>query len=105
MIRLCLVEDRKMQNALPGTNQKWYHQLYRNCNHFANDLCERLTGKPAPEWVNRLAWIADKAKFLLPPGLESLNESPVTDPANQNSAPISADTRTNRQDSDPDSDD
>ena len=28
-----------------------YHLLERNCNHFSNELCLKLTGKPAPLWV------------------------------------------------------
>ena len=50
----------------------------RNCNHFASDLCERLTGSPAPEWVNRLAWVGEKAKFLLPKGFTAPTAAPVT---------------------------
>ena len=52
--------------------------MRRNCNHFASDLCERLTGKPAPEWVNRLAWVGEKAKFLLPTGFDTPMAAPVT---------------------------
>ena len=40
-----------------------YHLLERNCNHFSNELCLKLTGKPAPLWV-----------ILLVP------ESPLSDP-------------------------
>ena len=32
-----------------------YHLLQRNCNHFSNDLCRKLTGKEAPLWVSQLA--------------------------------------------------
>ncbi|KAH9613981.1 hypothetical protein KSS87_017062 [Heliosperma pusillum] len=32
-----------------------YHLISKNCNHFCNDLCIRLTAKPIPSWVNRLA--------------------------------------------------
>lgn len=32
-----------------------YHLIVKNCNHFTADACQRLTGKPVPGWVNRLA--------------------------------------------------
>lgn len=32
-----------------------YNLITRNCNHFCNDLCMRLTSKQIPNWVNRLA--------------------------------------------------
>ncbi|KAI3684348.1 hypothetical protein L6452_33571 [Arctium lappa] len=32
-----------------------YNMITRNCNHFCNDVCIRLTGKPIPNWINRLA--------------------------------------------------
>ncbi|KAK2968051.1 hypothetical protein RJ640_001290 [Escallonia rubra] len=32
-----------------------YNLIAKNCNHFCNDACLRLTGKPIPNWVNRLA--------------------------------------------------
>lgn len=32
-----------------------YHLISKNCNHFTNDVCINLTGKPIPGWVNRLA--------------------------------------------------
>lgn len=32
-----------------------YHLLQRNCNHFSNDLCRKLTGKEAPLWVSQSA--------------------------------------------------
>ena len=31
-----------------------YHLLQRNCNHFSDALCKRLTGQPAPTWVRGL---------------------------------------------------
>lgn len=35
-----------------------YHLLYRNCNHFCEDLCARLTGRKPPTWVRRAAALA-----------------------------------------------
>ncbi|CAK9185010.1 unnamed protein product [Ilex paraguariensis] len=32
-----------------------YHLIAKNCNHFTDEVCMHLTGKPIPGWVNRLA--------------------------------------------------
>ena len=34
-----------------------YNLIARNCNHFCNDACVRLTGNAIPSWINRLAKI------------------------------------------------
>lgn len=34
-----------------------YNLITKNCNHFCNDVCIRLTGERIPSWVNRLARI------------------------------------------------
>lgn len=39
-----------------------YNLITKNCNHFCNDACVRLTGNAIPSWVNRLARIG-KALF------------------------------------------
>ena len=35
-----------------------YHLLERNCNHFSDELCHKLTGHHAPPWVCVLSDIA-----------------------------------------------
>ncbi|KAI9886725.1 MAG: protein translocase subunit [Watsoniomyces obsoletus] len=35
-----------------------YNLLHRNCNHFTDALCRRLTSRPAPGFLNRAASIA-----------------------------------------------
>jgi hypothetical protein len=47
-----------------------YHLIAKNCNHFTDDLCQRLTGKSIPGWVNRLARIGYTCNCLLPEGLQ-----------------------------------
>lgn len=32
-----------------------YQVISKNCNHFTDDICLKLTGRPIPGWVNRLA--------------------------------------------------
>lgn len=34
-----------------------YHLVAKNCNHFCEDICYKLTGNRIPKWVNRLARI------------------------------------------------
>nr|XP_024381526.1 deSI-like protein At4g17486 [Physcomitrium patens]XP_024381527.1 deSI-like protein At4g17486 [Physcomitrium patens]XP_024381528.1 deSI-like protein At4g17486 [Physcomitrium patens]XP_024381529.1 deSI-like protein At4g17486 [Physcomitrium patens]PNR50826.1 hypothetical protein PHYPA_010012 [Physcomitrium patens] len=47
-----------------------YHLIVKNCNHFSDDVCRRLTGKPIPGWVNRLARVGYMCNCLLPEGLQ-----------------------------------
>lgn len=43
-----------------------YHLIAKNCNHFADEVCLRLTGKPIPGWVNRLARVGEDHDGLSP---------------------------------------
>lgn len=47
-----------------------YHLIYKNCNHFTDDISSRLTGKHVPGWVNRLARIGAICSCLLPESLQ-----------------------------------
>lgn len=51
-----------------------YNLISKNCNHFTDDVCKNLTGKPIPGWVNRLARVGSVFDCLLP---ESVQVSPV----------------------------
>ncbi|KAL6509524.1 hypothetical protein OROGR_022834 [Orobanche gracilis] len=51
-----------------------YNLITKNCNHFCNDVCLRLTGKSIPRWVNRLARLGLFCNCVLPAGL---NETKV----------------------------
>ncbi|KAH6854212.1 PPPDE putative peptidase domain-containing protein [Chaetomium sp. MPI-CAGE-AT-0009] len=43
-----------------------YNLLTRNCNHFTSYLCERLTGEPAPGFLNRAASIGLALPCVVP---------------------------------------
>ncbi|KAL8113583.1 deSI-like protein At4g17486 [Apium graveolens] len=51
-----------------------YNLITKNCNHFCNDACLKLIGKPIPSWVNRLARLGLLCNCVLPAGL---NETKV----------------------------
>ncbi|KFY05916.1 hypothetical protein V491_08954 [Pseudogymnoascus sp. VKM F-3775] len=43
-----------------------YNILTRNCNHFTSYLCEKLTGRPGPSWLNRAASIGIALPCVVP---------------------------------------
>ncbi|XP_027168363.1 deSI-like protein At4g17486 [Coffea eugenioides] len=43
-----------------------YNLITKNCNHFCNDACMKLTGNPIPSWVNRLAKLGFFCKCIIP---------------------------------------
>ncbi|KAL9231985.1 hypothetical protein vseg_007138 [Gypsophila vaccaria] len=43
-----------------------YNLITKNCNHFCNDACIRLSGNPIPSWVNRLARIGFLCNCMIP---------------------------------------
>nr|XP_043628462.1 deSI-like protein At4g17486 isoform X1 [Erigeron canadensis] len=47
-----------------------YHLISKNCNHFTDDISQRLTGKKIPGWVNRLARLGAVCSCLLPESLQ-----------------------------------
>ncbi|KAJ8774053.1 hypothetical protein K2173_009484 [Erythroxylum novogranatense] len=53
----------KLAQDYPGNT---YHLITKNCNHFCNDVCVKLTGKPIPSWVNRLARLGLFCNCVLP---------------------------------------
>lgn len=65
--------EQQSRNYLGDT----YHLIVKNCNHFCDDMCYKLTGKRIPKWVNRLAKIGSVCNCVLP---ESLKTSTVPEP-------------------------
>ncbi|KAG2723230.1 hypothetical protein I3760_02G160700 [Carya illinoinensis] len=65
-------EVRAVMEELAGEYRgNAYNLISKNCNHFCNDACVRLTGNPIPSWVNRLARIGFLCKCVIPATLNS----------------------------------
>ncbi|XP_065851051.1 deSI-like protein At4g17486 [Euphorbia lathyris] len=47
-----------------------YHLISKNCNHFTDDVSDRLVGRQIPGWVNRLARLGALCSCLLPESLQ-----------------------------------
>ncbi|KAI3675219.1 hypothetical protein L1987_84805 [Smallanthus sonchifolius] len=47
-----------------------YHLFGKNCNHFCDDMCYKLTGNRIPKWVNRLARIGSCCHCILPSAIK-----------------------------------
>jgi PPPDE putative peptidase domain len=54
---------REASHRFQGTS---YNLLTKNCNHFTSYLCQKLTGKPAPAWLNRAASIGVALPCVVP---------------------------------------
>lgn len=54
-----------------------YNLLTKNCNHFTNDVCMKLTGRPLPGWVNRLANVGSLCSCVLPDMLQNSSVQPL----------------------------
>ncbi|KAI4298369.1 hypothetical protein L6164_031940 [Bauhinia variegata] len=52
-------------------NGDTYHLIVKNCNHFCEDICYKLTGKSMPKWINRLARIGSLCNCILPDALKA----------------------------------
>ncbi|CAL9098058.1 unnamed protein product [Musa textilis] len=51
-----------------------YNLIFKNCNHFCNEACLRLIGKPIPRWINRLARIGFLCTCVLPVQVEAVGQ-------------------------------
>jgi len=54
---------KKASEDFQGTS---YNILNRNCNHFTSYLCEKLTGRSGPAWLNRAASIGIALPCVVP---------------------------------------
>ncbi|KAH8510768.1 hypothetical protein POPTR_004G151200v4 [Populus trichocarpa] len=62
-------EFMELQSA--NYNGDTYHLIVKNCNHFCEDTCYKLTGNRIPKWVNRLARIGSLCNCILPEALKA----------------------------------
>lgn len=62
--------DREIEFVIKEVAQKFqgtsYNLLSCNCNHFTSYLCEQLTGKAPPSWLNRAASIGVALPCVVP---------------------------------------
>lgn len=62
--------DREIEIVIKEVAQKFqgtsYNLLSCNCNHFTSYLCEQLTGKAPPSWLNRAASIGVALPCVIP---------------------------------------
>ncbi|KAA8545945.1 hypothetical protein F0562_020604 [Nyssa sinensis] len=63
-----------MEHQSANYNGDTYHLVVKNCNHFCEDICYKLTGNRIPKWVNRLARIGSLCNCILPENLKSSAE-------------------------------
>ncbi|KAF2495989.1 DUF862-domain-containing protein [Lophium mytilinum] len=63
-------DDRELDEIIREASQKFlgtsYNLLTNNCNHFTSYLCEKLTSRPAPAWLNRAASIGVALPCVVP---------------------------------------
>ncbi|RAL49361.1 hypothetical protein DM860_012794 [Cuscuta australis] len=60
-----------MERQSANYNGDSYHLITKNCNHFCQDICHKLTGNNIPKWVNRLARIGSLCNCILPESLKA----------------------------------
>ncbi|KAA8498101.1 DeSI-like protein [Porphyridium purpureum] len=69
------VDEDTLAGMIDALNETYkgisYNLLRRNCNHFADELCFLLTGRHAPAWINRMAWLGTQVQCVLPEGFDN----------------------------------
>ncbi|KAH9617868.1 hypothetical protein KSS87_007645 [Heliosperma pusillum] len=64
---LTVEEVKKVMEELANVYRgNAYNLITKNCNHFCNDACIRLSDNPIPNWVNRLARIGFLCNCVIP---------------------------------------
>lgn len=67
--------------------QSTYNIISNNCNHFTNDICFFLTGKPIPDYVlnQHKELISTPIGKMIMPMLEQMNVPQMIEGKNNNS--------------------
>ncbi|XP_010532094.1 PREDICTED: deSI-like protein At4g17486 isoform X2 [Tarenaya hassleriana] len=64
------MERREVRSVMEELAESYkgdsYNLITKNCNHFCDEACVRLTGNSIPSWVNRLARIGFMCNCVLP---------------------------------------
>jgi hypothetical protein len=63
-------DDNELDEIMREASQRFlgtsYNLLTNNCNHFTSYLCEKLTSRRAPAWLNRAASIGVALPCVVP---------------------------------------
>ncbi|KNA24907.1 hypothetical protein SOVF_011310 isoform A [Spinacia oleracea] len=59
-----------MQHLASKYHGDTYHLVAKNCNHFTDEVCSHLTGRPIPGWINRLARLGSFFNCILPENIQ-----------------------------------
>ncbi|GAA5823379.1 hypothetical protein JCM3770_006845 [Rhodotorula araucariae] len=71
-----IIEAMRRDSEWNGTR---YRLLEKNCNTFTHELVWRLTGRRAPAWLNRAAWVATSIPCIVPTGwIDDADDAPPT---------------------------
>ncbi|KAH9618497.1 hypothetical protein KSS87_004557 [Heliosperma pusillum] len=64
-----------VENLASSYHGDTYNLINKNCNHFTDDVCTRLSGKSIPGWVNRLARLEEGSESVTSTALADSEEA------------------------------
>ncbi|KAI9670605.1 MAG: hypothetical protein M1831_005825 [Alyxoria varia] len=68
-----LISHNEIESVIREASHRFlgpsWNLLHNNCNHFCSYVCEQLTGRPAPAWLNRAAKVGVALPCLVPQSL------------------------------------
>lgn len=64
------ISKEELRNVVKEVSEEFlggeYRLLERNCNHFSEEMCRRLTGQGVPGWINRASRVGGWAPCVVP---------------------------------------